>query len=314
MAEIYINPDRAVQEADRFFDYGRDKRLQLDEIRSVRNAITMDDASVLMGIVKQLIRIESDVMDEAVKADNLGKALKYITGHYLKTEKYLTGYLKDLGIKRVFRAIEKINMDILKALGLDELYYRHKMGYEYSNVDKYQEQMVDHYMSEMCQSLMDKDEYSEETWNKATPEERKAMLTRFMREVNAIMGTDVNPDITFTDLGSGTRGQYTWGTNSVTLNSRYLKGGGDTYMIFRTLIHEMRHCYQHTAVDNPGKFMVSEETLRQWGENFKSGNYKTVQKDGYDAYVTQPIEWDAKNFAGQKQDVAGYDPEYRGSW
>ena len=83
-------------------------------------------------------------------------------------------------------------------------------------------------------------------------------------------------------------------------------------MVMRTMIHEMRHAYQHAVVNNPDKFNVSEETRKQWAANFN--DYKSAKTDGYDAYVEQPIEYDAKRFAGQYQDIKGHTPTYAGTW
>ena len=80
----------------------------------------------------------------------------------------------------------------------------------------------------------------------------------------------------------------------------------------QTLIHEMRHAYQYSAMDHPESFKVSKETLTQWKNNFN--NYRDADTFGYNSYVTQPIEYDAKNFARQYSDVDGYKADYGGSW
>ena len=56
------------------------------------------------------------------------------------------------------------------------------------------------------------------------------------------------------------------------------------------------------------------ETIRQWKNNFS--NYKSTS-DGhttYSEYVSQPVEYDAKNFAKQFTDLSGAKPTYTGSW
>ena len=78
------------------------------------------------------------------------------------------------------------------------------------------------------------------------------------------------------------------------------------------MIHEMRHAYQHAVVDNPDQYKVSAETRQEWADNFN--DYKNAKKYGYKTYVEQPIEYDAKRFAGQYNDIKGYTPTYGGTW
>lgn len=59
----------------------------------------------------------------------------------------------------------------------------------------------------------------------------------------------------------------------------------------------MRHAYQHAAVDNPTDYQVSQEMIDMWEENFD--NYITSE-EGFDNYRNQPVEADARQFAGQK--------------
>jgi hypothetical protein len=100
----------------------------------------------------------------------------------------------------------------------------------------------------------------------------------------------------------------------IRINEDYLSRP-DGYQIMQTMIHEMRHAYQHAAVRDPDSYTVSAETIKAWEENLKPGNYKSTSNGySYTEYVSQPVEWDAKNMAKQYSDVSGADPEYRGSW
>ncbi len=75
----------------------------------------------------------------------------------------------------------------------------------------------------------------------------------------------------------------------------------------------MRHAYQHYAVENPDKVTVSNETISAWKNNF--ANYVSPQTGcTFEEYVLQAVEWDAKNFAKQCEDVLGCNPKYAGSW
>ena len=59
------------------------------------------------------------------------------------------------------------------------------------------------------------------------------------------------------------------------------------------------------------------DTINAWKENFSPGNYKSVSEGfSFAEYVSQPVEWDAKNFAMQYDDLRGNGivPVHTGSW
>jgi len=310
MADFSVKIDNLRYNSENLSGYKADTRLIAEGIKTVRSGLNLGDSDITGALVRRAIMAETDILSEAVQAENLAKALEYIGERYVQCEKDIINGKP--GLKKI---LKDLFVELIKLLGLDEDYYHCKMGYEEFDADRTQEKLMDHYMSDACQNLLNEDRYSEKRWNNASPDERKAMLNSFILEINEIMGTDVDKTVNYADLDSSTRGYYDPDANSVTINTDYLATSmADSYMIMRTMIHEMRHCYQHQAVENPEKFMVSKETLKKWEENFKPGKYKNAQKDGYEAYVTQPIEWDAKNFAKQKNDVKGYTPEYAGSW
>ena len=58
----------------------------------------------------------------------------------------------------------------------------------------------------------------------------------------------------------------------------------------------MPHGYQHAMVENPDAFQVDSNTVTEWRNNIQ--NYKRIEKDGFKAYRDQPIERDARKFAG----------------
>lgn len=173
---------------------------------------------------------------------------------------------------------------------------------------------MDHYLSDACAALRNEERFSEETWYKATPKEREQILRDYLVEVNKIMGTE-RPTLIIEKMEKESlMGSYNGDTNTIRINSPRLSDA-DSYRLMKTIVHESRHGYQHQACEHPEKFMVSKETLDQWRENFKPGNYKTAKSDGWDAYARQPVEWDAMNFAQQDyytSQISG--PDYAGSW
>ena len=65
---------------------------------------------------------------------------------------------------------------------------------------------------------------------------------------------------------------------------------------FDTIIHELRHAVQHKAVLQEGFWEVDEDTRLLWADNI--AHYHSPKVD-IKAYVTQPIEMDARTFAAR---------------
>ncbi|MCC8150608.1 MAG: hypothetical protein LIO96_03910 [Lachnospiraceae bacterium] len=315
MSEFTVNITNMKTVSNEFSALNEDLKNICDAILTIQEQ-TSFESSARDAIIKSLNSLESSILNEAVHSSNLGKALLLIAETYEKTERKILNEAEGTTsrLEQWKDRIESGMLSLLTMLGLDDEYYRWKMGYETYNEEKAQEKLMDEYLQATVLGLLSEDRYSEETWNAASLEERKEILQDFLVEINSIMGTDVDENIIFsTSLSSGTRGYYTYPDNTVTINENLLSASNaGSYAILRTLIHEMRHAYQHAAVDNPENFRVSAETLAQWEANFN--DYKSASTDGYEAYVTQAIEYDAKSFAGQDQDIAGYTPTYGGSW
>lgn len=185
---------------------------------------------------------------------------------------------------------------------------------------KEQEKAHDLAMQKEVFDLLKNDQFSKETWAKATVEQRKQILMALVPAIAGVYGIHTPEHIVIKSLGANTRGSYSDKTDTVCINEDYLSRP-DSYAITQTMIHEMRHAYQHEVVKNPENFTVSEETVAAWRDNFEPGHYRGVGREApdghrytYEEYVTQPIEWDAKNFAKQYGDVEGYTPDYAGSW
>lgn len=320
MSDIYVNLPGLKSQSDELHASNVELKELADAVITIQKNLGFELASK-SGVINKLNKIEAGIMKEATNMENLSKALIYIAQTYEKTENKIIDEAN--GTRSVFQKIQDFIEDIKKSIydffGIDDIYYRKLIGYEYFDTDKTREKLMDEYMQAKIFELMQTDRFSEETWNNASKAEREKILNEFLAKINAIMGTSITGAIVVnSDLsGKSARGRYCESGNGknrwVEVNPDYLDGtAADSYMIMRTLVHEMRHAYQHEAVRNPDKFLVSEETRQQWADNFK--DYKDAQTYGYDAYVTQAIEWDAKNFAKQYADTSGYTPVYEGSW
>ena len=163
-------------------------------------------------------------------------------------------------------------------------------------------------------------------WNKGTgiarENNRKDLLTQLLAELQKEMGTSAVTTIQWykdsdnvggsgrysptagNRLGNTTR---TWAANTIYINvDRF-----DLHpRILRYVAHELRHCYQYEAVDDPGKHIVTSATIEKWGDkslNSAGGSYPDV------SHMRQPIEWDAYYFTDQigKDDFVS---DYKGNW
>ena len=65
-----------------------------------------------------------------------------------------------------------------------------------------------------------------------------------------------------------------------------------------TVVHELRHAYQHAAIDDPERYQVSQETIDAWKESFAT--YAQEKAKGYQSYRNIIVEKDARKFAGQE--------------
>lgn len=146
---------------------------------------------------------------------------------------------------------------------------------------------------------MKKCRYSAETWQNATNEEKKQMFQEYMNEVEKILGVDVEDEVNFfyeenkdgiTEMGSYTRSENRININSYVID-KYISS--DSYALFKTVTHEMRHAYQYAAVESHTDYQVDSETIKAWENSFD--NYIS-HDDNYDGYKEQEVETDAKWF------------------
>ena len=178
------------------------------------------------------------------------------------------------------------------------------------------EYKMDRALQKKYLSLMMEPMYGIEKWQKSTILERKSILESFLSEMNGVLEINVNPEIEyFYNSESGVRGGYNPKTNKIMINE-YMLSTKSSYKCMQTLVHEMRHAYQRSAVSDPGNKLVSAETIAAWEDNMQIGNYKDPEEEGVtdEEYLAQPVEWDAKSFAMQLNELAGIMPAHEGSW
>lgn len=315
MSRFRVNTGAMRSQAGVLKDQGGEIEQLAQSLETIYHHLNIGSSDSTRAVERKLVKLEGKLIEQAVKADSLGKALEYIAQQFERSEQAVREFTDGtVSAATIVHEIQVLYTKILRALGLDKGYYNRKAGDPAYQISKKQEKMMDHYLSDACAALRKEERFSEETWYKATPKEREQILRDYLVEVNKIMGTE-RPTLIIEKMEKESlMGSYNGDTNTIRINSPRLSDA-DSYRLMKTIVHESRHGYQHQACEHPEKFMVSKETLDQWRENFKPGNYKTAKSDGWDAYARQPVEWDAMNFAKQDyytSQISG--PDYAGSW
>ena len=92
------------------------------------------------------------------------------------------------------------------------------------------------------------------------------------------------------------RGSYNYASGKITLNKDVVTQLENYASGVRTLLHEIRHTFQHEACNNPVKYGISNEKALEWSNNFR--NYIPSEYN-YKLYRGQPVEVDAITWAGK---------------
>ena len=133
-------------------------------------------------------------------------------------------------------------------------------------------------------------------WRALSPQERVDMLQRVENAAAKIAHRNPCP-IVVRSLGDNHYGFYSPETKTITLNSDYLNGDGNSYkMSLDTVIHEGRHAYQDYNL-NERQVHSSPGDLTNWYLNHYKYGYQDVQTYGFCRYWMQPVEADARKFA-----------------
>lgn len=297
MAYLYIDTDKAIQASQELVAIAR----QLNGYQRSLEGIKLSRTMSRMGgerVEKTLRRLLEEVGNEAVKMNSLGGALQAVVNQYRKTENTIVG----------MQTAEKTAVTDNSASGENKNWWD-KFWAWITGKDKEeevspqeQEKAADEAMRKQLKDVLKDKKYSKRNWKKASVEERKQILQDYMDEVIRIYGLqDVKTSIRWDSNATYNKNSITWGyyspgTHIVTLNERALSDSVSTwnsYDLLGTVAHELRHAYQHEAVEHPENFTVSPETREKWANNFE--NYIS-SSDDYEKYRAQPIEVDARSF------------------
>lgn len=318
MSEFYIDISKAKSTANSMLGLKNELNSSVHQVNSARTRLGNNSDSGMDIVNARLKEISDSIIKEAAKANSLAAALTQIVMKYNAAETAICGSADKIEDNKETAEAETEKswwdklIDWIKSLfGVKE---------DKLSSDRQAEREHDLYMQDAIFDLMDEERFSESTWNHASMEERKAILSEFMLEIAMVMGITLNGPVNYFNEKPDNKGLVTNGYyvsdpkrldfNTVSINT-YVMNGNNSYKIMKTMIHEMRHAYQHAAVETPGDFKVSSETIEQWRNNF---DHYIKGEDDFDGYRAQPIEYDANSFARNYGSTNGVTPTYGGSW
>ncbi len=326
MANIYIDTDRTkniASQLDNMQKYMKDIKAELNQTRSSLKSA----APALYYYNPLLSNIEQSVLNEAVKMDSLASALEHIIDSYIQTESKNTGTgagTPSLGFdptegSAISRSDENKNLSLIDRIYKQITEWLKDWGViapdrpvrtPGEEVTAAQESQMDRYMRWHIDEVLSEARFSKITWMFSSASEREAILRDFYNRVIEIMGLDVD-GLVFFDRQSAngyvTMGSYNGDTNTVNINSWVIANSSNSYDLMSTMVHELRHAYQHAACNDPERFMVSRETIEEWQDSFV--NYRGTDEfmvdfgidrdEAYRRYRAQAVESDARDFANQ---------------
>ncbi len=130
-------------------------------------------------------------------------------------------------------------------------------------------------------------------------------VKKFIESLISTYGLDNDIKVALTNNGKYLHGYYDPETKTVQLNilmlllddADKLKNYDDIVItLIHTIIHELRHAVQCTAVEKDGFWDVDETRRKEWKYNYE--NYISAEVN-FKQYCIQPIEADAGAFANE---------------
>ena len=134
-------------------------------------------------------------------------------------------------------------------------------------------------------------------WINMDVETRDQIIQDYAKDLSEALGIDFNEVIwEVMPPGEGYIFGYNNGDGHIHLNIEMLSDPAMLMYIVDTTAHELRHQFQNEAIENPDKFPIDEETIKEWtiGRNIYTQNMPTA----YDpwGYTYNPMETDARFF------------------
>ena len=134
-----------------------------------------------------------------------------------------------------------------------------------------------------------------ENWNALSVDGRREALQALENTLAKIQGREAC-EIVVDDMPSVVNcGFYRRADLTIHVNKIHLEDVDYRMEAIDTIAHEGRHAYQHWAVETP-YFHPDMKEVAYWSENID--HYIKAEKFGFEYYESQPIEVDARRYAG----------------
>lgn len=125
-------------------------------------------------------------------------------------------------------------------------------------------------------------------------EDRQTAVVNITSQVAEVMGVEIG-SIDIEERDGASYGCYSYAGNRISYNEQYLYEEPMTELEAKeaidTIVHEVRHAYQHKAACRPSRYGRDKLTAQIWRLNWK--NYVSY-KQNIERYVNQPVEQDAR--------------------
>lgn len=281
------------------------------DVRNIKTGIPINYDG-MDSILERLDELCEKILDGAAQMKSMQTALDHIINTYRKYEGEIisslqavntaSGYMYNaLSLAAKMKGSDK--RDRWEKI-LDWLCFK-KINTDYVATAIQKERAADLKMISKIGKLKSKEKYSENTWINADINQRKKILNSFMKDVAKIMGVDIYSSIAYFTESENNNGEITVGRfdnrmKRIYINEYYLKESTphESFFLMTTVVHELRHAYQHAAIENPTKYLVSKETIDIWKHDFEVYDDEVVK--GYDKYRELEVERDARVFAEQE--------------
>ena len=127
--------------------------------------------------------------------------------------------------------------------------------------------------------------------------ERRRMIPLLAAQIARAMGTEVST-VKIEAIGKNWNGYYSHGGKEVVISQnlvvRYPMGRDEASQLLDTLLHELYHSFQHTAILDPQKCAISQELANLWKNNF---DHYISPEHNFRLYWEQSVEETARAFA-----------------
>lgn len=161
---------------------------------------------------------------------------------------------------------------------------------------------------EISEVFLEHPELRFENWEQMSLDERVNALQAFENDIAQIEHRDALP-VVCEEMKENVYGYFYEGDMLLHLNACYLEDDDyESYLTtMDTLFHEGRHAYQYANISGEHVVEQNQEYVKVWEMNFNENEwgYRSVEIYGYEDYFMQPIEVDARAFAGEVMNQIG---------